>query len=678
MAEEFSLMQEKNFKDLSWAEKKEFMDDLCEKAKEQSLSPDDLLDRFYFMCDDDAFFVGMQAWVMPLFDKITENFSSNRFQKELSKLIGIMEKNNRKPKYLTTLSKKDRSQRRFFIYVDCFDKSIRHFLEKGEDLSSIDCPYYKFISLAQNKEQYDYVMQKLETLSQKRQKETYSDLKYCYKEALPVRPFIWNTIITKYNPEHLSALYSNIEAVADVVVKEGDTKKGQECLQVIIQKLFDPKSKNTPNALSYAYEALSRLQQNPQLKQVVDATLKKAVELPDNDGISKRFAYNQLQMYDELKSHVIIGQRIEKTPENPHGFRHVDNVPYDKPAVLFFGGTGSDDDRAANGYLSKIEKILDAEKYNIKDPVGLYGIIHDFGRHYPKFEIDADAARHLLFADHNVPTEANYKKKDAKYQNRWDKGLSEDTLNPKYIDELFNKAFLYRICDEKGNKLPVEEASKRIRNLTVCAHCHGAYTFLKIEEKIQKKMKEIGYSNEECAKIQKQLLCVACAPDVPLGISKSTMISFVSADDCKLSFDNNFSKIARENKDKIYASYLPGKKGEFFITGKIYTPFDDGEPKNPDVEHSFFTQLEWNRLTDSGKYLSLFQSNAIANGVKSSIEGTPLPSVEQLICNDDERCKTAFNKMKENGEKVWNSIHQKSLENGRKRYQEKALADKGR
>ena len=59
---------------------------------------------------------------------------------------------------------------------------------------------------------------------------------------------------------------------------------------------------------------------------------------------------------------------------------------------------------------------------------------------------------------------------------------------------------------------------------------------------MQQTMKELGFSPAERGQIQKQLLCLACAPSAPLGISKSTLISFASRQDESLQADfaNNF------------------------------------------------------------------------------------------------------------------------------------------
>ena len=99
---------------------------------------------------------------------------------------------------------------------------------------------------------------------------------------------------------------------------------------------------------------------------------------------------------------------------------------------------------------------------------------------------------------------------------------------------------------------------KRIRNLTVFAHCHGAYVFLKLEEMMQDKMKELGYTADERNIIQKQLFCVAYAPLTPVGINKSNVINFASAWDDAINSSREKTEEKHEVKahDNIFSQFI--------------------------------------------------------------------------------------------------------------------------
>ena len=71
--------------------------------------------------------------------------------------------------------------------------------------------------------------------------------------------------------------------------------------------------------------------------------------------------------------------------------------------------------------------------------------------------------------------------------------LSPETTDPKYVGEIFDKFLLPRISTDRGRRrLSADEAALRVRRLNIVAHCHGAYTALRLEEMMQEKMKELA------------------------------------------------------------------------------------------------------------------------------------------------------------------------------------------
>ncbi len=346
------------------------------------------------------------------------------------------------------------------------------------------------------------------------------------------------------------------------------------------------------------------------------------------------------------RSRLFIGQRVEK--DGVGYFYRVDNLPEDKPAVLFLGGNYAKTDRSARGYLSSVKKLF--LMHNLDKEIGLYSVVYDFNEENqneafnPRFAYDFLLQKH--FRNIKVPSFV----------------LNEETRSPSYIEELFNRAFLYRISDKEGKRLSEEEACRKMRKLTVVAHCHGAYTFLKLEEKIQKEMKKLGYSLEERDKIQHELLCVAHASIAPLGVSQSTMISFLSARDIVVDQYNFFSdyihsRLFWKDNQKLAkgVSYFPKERGEFFLTPKMGGSLDEGIILNASsIEHDFygydFAKLN---LCEEGKLILKFSGNAIINGVLNSLEGRKLPSVKNLVCGKDKNMQKIFDQVRKRGEKIW-------------------------
>ena len=373
-------------------------------------------------------------------------------------------------------------------------------------------------------------------------------------------------------------------------------------------------------------------------------------------------------------SSIEIGKRTDKTEDNPYGYTKVDFIPEDEVCVLYLGGDGATSDKAANGYAKIIKNEILSE---INPDIPVYSIKYDFQGH--KNSIARKVA--------NIKHYTEVLVENTKIDNTLSEATEEE-YNPKYVDELLEKVILPRITlyNKKG-KLASEEACKRIRKLNIIAHCHGAYTVLKLEEKMQAVMKKIGYSNEECKKIQSQLLIVALAPACPLGISKSQFVSFQSAYDGGIPQKGNFfdcyiNMRKREEIRRFYAEedkdadkiknnrwfdlkpcYFPGKQGNLFLVKQKYKWTDCGPALINENEHnnvSFNDQEQ----TPNGKLLAHFSKTILKNGIKNSLlQDTgfiPLPPIENLILSDDpimrQKETITFAKMKQNGKKFREEI----------------------
>lgn len=367
-------------------------------------------------------------------------------------------------------------------------------------------------------------------------------------------------------------------------------------------------------------------------------------------------------------SFVSIGLRTKKTEDNPHGYVNVGNIPNDEVCVLYLGGDGTKDDKAANGYAKIIEnEILDT----IETDVPVYSVAYNFA------ENKQSVSRRLEFIKHR--TEVLLSDDSL---NKTIKQAFEEEYNPQYIDELFEKTILPRISihKEKG-KLTADEACKRIRKLNIVAHCHGGYVAHKLEEKMQQSMLELGYNKEESKLIQSQLLIIAHAPACPLGMSKSQFISFKSIYDGQIPQANNWfneyvesrkleerkrfnaedTKNAEEiNKYRWFdlePCYFPNKQGNLFLIKQKYDWHKDEGPFmiNPD-EHNNLHYNDSNQ-TNHGRMMAHFAQTILRNGIKNSLEQKetfiPLPPIDKLILSDNpqmhDKETKAFSKMSENG-----------------------------
>ena len=450
---------------------------------------------------------------------------------------------------------------------------------------------------------------------------------YAQKSAL--REKLWDTMC---QDARYGALYTNLAAVATA-----DESKIDTILQIIGAKITDVRQ--DASDLTIAYKALGQISKISQNHlEEINTLFERGLQNTQNNENSKKMAYRMQGKVEELKSSISLGQRVDKTENNPFGFKKIDTIQPDDICILYLGGDGTLTDKQANAYLSSTQKLLE-DNLSQEDfqKVSLYAPVYNFGEWDDRYLVfNGNLARTKLMQDYHRKIKIS-------------KLLNEDTLHPRYINQLFNQVFLPRISDENGEKLSTDKACRNIRKLNIVAHCHGAYTFLKLEEKMQQKMAELGYSVQDCSKIQRQLLCITQAPYAPLGVSKSTMISFASAKDDDVSHYNNFETEIRRmsiNNDVLF-SYFPGKQGELFLVPSMGDAVD---------QHNFIGyDPKQQGLSPEGQALTIFIGNAIVNGVKHSISNSEelLPSTKELVCGSNKNAQKCFERLKENGAKMW-------------------------
>lgn len=374
-----------------------------------------------------------------------------------------------------------------------------------------------------------------------------------------------------------------------------------------------------------------------------------------------------------MPSQAFVYQRTEKSDDNPFGLLETQSIPHDECCVVYLGGDGSVNDKAANGYAKIIENEI-LKPLNLKVPV--YSVKYDFSDSKQSF------SRQQLFNKYNMVFS---KKLAAKYN----KNSGEEENNPQYIEDLYKKVIEPRISQNGGKtRLDAKEAARRLRKITFVAHCHGGFTALKLEEFMQKKMNDLGYSLQESSEIQKQMFVAAHAPGSPLGVSKSTFVSFMSAADGQIPQPNNYfshyiNKRMQEESRRFYGeedqdqekisqnswfdlkpSYLAGKQGNFFLIKQKHNYTSEGPAMINSDEHNDVSYTAQNQ-TKAERMMAHFSKTIIGNAIRNSLrqeEGfQPLPPLEELVMSHDlkmkDKEKLAFEKMTINGETLQKEIY---------------------
>jgi len=453
----------------------------------------------------------------------------------------------------------------------------------------------------------------------------YGKLGEIYKKHPEMSEFIWSKLTDEQMlQKYPSAYYVNLAMFA-----LNNSSKLEKCLQLVEQQIVS--ENNDDLSLSKAYKVLGEtiLGHYPEKSVEIISIINKGLENPANTLSSKKNGWRMSGDWEKLRSQVAIGLRTDKTEENPFGWQKVADIPANEVCVLFLGGDGTKTDKAANGYLSSVEDLL--EKRGMKDKVKLYGIVYDFGDY-----MHSGAARLVMMNDY-------------KHRVRLRTAPNVDSINPKYINQLFDKAIKPRIAKD-NKRISTEEAIKNMRKLQIVTHCHGGYTYLKLEEKMKQEMNNLGYSQEECKQVFSQMLVLSHAPYCPLGVAEAKMISFASARDDEVNHYNNFEKAVRklEANGNLKFSYFTPKQGDLILAPDL----------GKEVEQHNFIGYEVNQkgLTKEGKAVVAMSGNVLVEGIKNALENGNLPDTDMLLSGGDEKYLPLLKMMKDNGREIYQEI----------------------
>lgn len=241
-------------------------------------------------------------------------------------------------------------------------------------------------------------------------------------------------------------------------------------------------------------------------------------------------------------SSTVIAERCEKCAEHPYGIKEATAICPDEVITLVLSGIPPKYVRTKcyNGFLKRIDNFTKSLGLKTRNVIALT----DDGQYY-----DDRLARAVMQYQDNNP------KKGEEILSQYSQATQEEIRMPQYAKDIFEQVILPRISENKGKiRLPLAQALRRVRKMNIVAYCHGGHTALKLEELMQEKMRELGYSKEERSQIQKQMMILAYSPDCPLDKSQSRYIAISSASDLR---------IAQNNGIKEYVNYELGAVLDF-------------------------------------------------------------------------------------------------------------------
>ena len=282
--------------------------------------------------------------------------------------------------------------------------------------------------------------------------------------------------------------------------------------------------------------------------------------------------YFEQKKQETNKCFAFFVKKVPHSEECPYGIDICSDFDPDKPLVLLLAGTSDKRDvlRACNSLLKKTENFIFGSIPSAKKNLLLCAAVCHFGKYF-----NPDMARRLLYLYHK-----DYPSYMAQFKN-FDEEEQVEYAFPEYVSEIYAKILLPRICDRAHNLLPFDIALRRLRKLTVIAYCHGAYTWMKIEEQLNLLLMGDEYSNRQKKRLLKSITVLASSPDCPLGYSKTQFISVASASDLSIQHGNGFIRYVHRNifVEDFGLSYWGGSWGKVFYCAQYAKGGVEGNPR---------------------------------------------------------------------------------------------------
>ncbi len=183
--------------------------------------------------------------------------------------------------------------------------------------------------------------------------------------------------------------------------------------------------------------------------------------------------------------------------------------------------------------------------------------------------------------------------------------LSSNNLGSKMTEDERIEAFITQyflpLVSNKGTKIDCIQAMKNMRNVNMMSYCSGASVIQNIEKKMLSLMQELGYTDEECEKIQSQMCMFPFSTNLLRGTQKSTCISFNDINDSEVNDNVTLSQRKKVQESKI------GESSFEYSNNEIAYLF------NGDGDHSL------KKYIFSGKAMSACLSSALSKALENSI-----------------------------------------------------------
>lgn len=262
------------------------------------------------------------------------------------------------------------------------------------------------------------------------------------------------------------------------------------------------------------------------------------------------------------KSFAFLIERCSHYEEAPYGIKLCDKIDMSKPTVVFLPGTTGEKSalRLCNGLLKRVDDFVYNNLHLNRAEVQVCAAVCHYGKYF-----NPDMARRLLYLFYK-----DYQTYSAQMRN-FDQPEIVEYAVPNYAANLYDLLIWPRVCDSCNKLLPFKEALRRMQKLIVVSYCHGAYTWMKIEEQLSLQLSGKEYSSRQKKRLLKSITVLAYSPDCPLGVSDAQLISLASASDLSLQHGNNFIRYVHRGifVEDFGLSYWPRLSGSAFYCAQF-------------------------------------------------------------------------------------------------------------
>lgn len=223
-------------------------------------------------------------------------------------------------------------------------------------------------------------------------------------------------------PQNYDAFYSNLGQI-------GLFDAGERGRVIGLLSSYLQKGDNTPASLTAAYKAVGEMMAAADDKRELETVMRTGLQNAANDTVSRKTAWRLLGDYGNLCSRVSFCRRVEKSADNEFGLQRVETIDAGELGVLLLGGDGTRSEKALNGYLGDVYRLL--KEHGLHEKAAVYGVVYDFGDF---MNVGFARRRQMEKYGRNI---------------RIDRELSPETTDPKYVGEIFDKFLLPRISTDR-------------------------------------------------------------------------------------------------------------------------------------------------------------------------------------------------------------------------------------